>query len=430
MLDAIASWLDGLGLSQGQMDFVEAAMGLAGIALVALILNFLAKQLIKRMVNPLIRRSRTEWDDVLLEHKVFVRLSHLAPAILINWLAPVIFAGREGYILALGMAVNIYLVVIFIGVVCALLNAAVDFYKRSDKARRIPLKGFVQGIKLVLYLIGLILILSIAFDKSPLYFFSGLGALTAVLLLVFKDAILGMVAGIEISVNNLVKVGDWVEMPKYQADGDVVDVTLTMVKVQNWDKTITNIPSYALISNSFKNWRGMSESGGRRIKRSLHVDMNSIGFVDNELLDRFRRYELLRPYLDEKVKEVDTYNKEKKADLSEMINGRRITNIGTFRAYCVAYLRSRPDIHKDRTFLIRQLEPTSQGLPLEIYVFCKDIRWVYYEGIQSDIFDHLLAVIPQFDLKVYQRPSGKDLENLKVGETRGKGSNLERSLDR
>lgn len=414
MLEAFEKWLVGLGLSQGQLDAVMMAAGLAGIALVALILNFLAKQSIARILYPLIRRSRTKWDDVLIEHKVIARLSHLAPAIAINWLAPVFFSGREGYIWVLEMAVNIYLIIIFMGVVSALLNAAVDFYNRSDKARRIPLKGFVQGIKLVLFFIGFILILSIVFDKSPLYFFSGLGALTAVLLLVFKDAILGLVAGIEISVNNLVKVGDWVEMPKYQADGDVVDVTLTKVKVQNWDKTITNIPSYAFVSDSFKNWRGMSESGGRRIKRSLCIDMNSIGFVDEKLLTRFRRYELLKPYLDEKVKEVDAYNTEKKADLSEMINGRRITNIGTFRAYCVAYLRSRPDIHQDMTFLIRQLAPTPQGLPLEIYVFCNDIRWVNYEGIQSDIFDHLLAVIPQFDLKVYQQPSGSDLENLKA----------------
>ena len=429
MLEAIEKWLDGLGLTQGQMDAAVMVAGLVGIALIALILNFLAKQLISRTLYPLIRRSKTQWDDVLIEHKVIVRLSHLVPAIAINWVAPVFFADREGFVLALKMAVNIYLVIIFLGVVCALLNAAVDFYNRSDKARRIPLKGFVQGIKLVLNLIGLILILSIAFGKSPLYFLSGLGALTAVLLLVFKDAILGLVAGIEISVNNLVKVGDWVEMPKYQADGDVVDVNLTMVKIQNWDNTITNIPTYALISNSFKNWRGMSDSGGRRIKRSLCIDMNSIGFVDGKLLNRFRRYELLRPYLDEKVKEVDTYNKEKKADLSEMINGRRITNIGTFRAYCVAYLRSRPDIHQDMTFLIRQLAPTPQGLPLEIYVFCKDIRWVHYEGIQSDIFDHFLAVIPQFDLKVYQRPSGNDLKFLKAEESRGRGSNLERPAD-
>ncbi len=426
MLEAIENWLDGLGLPQGQMDAAVMVAGLLGIALIALILNFLAKQLIARTLYPLIRRSKTQWDDVLIEHKVIVRLSHLVPAIVINWLAPVFFADREGFVLALKMAVNIYLVIIFLGVVCALLNAAVDFYNRSDKIRRIPLKGFVQGIKLVLNFIGLILILSIAFGKSPLYFLSGLGALTAVLLLVFKDAILGLVAGIEISVNNLVKVGDWVEMPKYQADGDVVDVNLTMVKIQNWDNTITNIPTYALISNSFKNWRGMSDSGGRRIKRSLCIDTNSIGFVDEKLLTRFRRYELLRPYLDKKVEEVDTYNKDKKADLSEMINGRRITNIGTFRAYCVAYLRSRPDIRQDMTFLIRQLAPTPQGLPLEIYVFCKDIRWVHYEGIQSDIFDHLLAIIPQFDLKVYQRPSGNDLKFLKAEETGGRGTNLER----
>ncbi len=414
MIDVFRNWVHGIGLSQAQIEIAILGAGLVGIVLVAVILNWLAKQVILRTVIAVIRRSKTQWDDVLIEHRVLIRLSHIAPAVAINWLAPVFFADKVEFILALKMGVNIYLIIIFLGVIDSFLNAVLDLYNRAQKARRVPLKGFLQGIKLVINLSGLILILSIAFGKSPIYFLSGLGAITAVLLLVFRDAILGFVAGIQISVNNMVQVGDWVEMPKYQADGDVIDVTLTTVKVQNWDKTVTTIPTYALISDSFKNWRGMTESGGRRIKRSICIDMNSVEFVDEELLNRFKRYELLKPYVDEKVKEVESYNQAKKADLSEMINGRRITNVGTFRAYCVAYLRNRPDIHQGMTFLVRQLEPTPQGLPLQIYVFTKDIRWANYEGIQADIFDHLLAAIPQFNLKVYQQPSGKDLENLKA----------------
>ncbi len=258
--------------------------------------------------------------------------------------------------------------------------------------------------------------LSIAFGRSPLYFFSGLGAITAVLLLVFKDAILGFVAGIQISVNNMVQVGDWIEMPSENTDGDVLDVTLTTVKVQNWDKTISTIPTYSLIEQSFRNWRGMSESGGRRVKRSIKLDVNSIRFADKELLVKFQRYEILKPYLESKLAEVSQFNEGVTADMNELINGRRLTNVGTFRAYCLAYLKSHPKVHQNgMTLLVRQLAPGSEGLPIELYFFTNDIAWVAYEDIQADIFDHLLAVISQFDLRVYQKPSGKDLAALSGG---------------
>jgi miniconductance mechanosensitive channel len=257
----------------------------------------------------------------------------------------------------------------------------------------------------------LVLVLSTLLDKSPIYLLSGLGALTAVLLLVFRDAILGFVAGIMISVNQLARIGDWIEMPKAGADGDVIDISLTTVKVQNWDKTITTIPAYDLISSSFKNWRGMSESGGRRIKRALPIDMRSVRFADEEMVERWSRMDLLRDYLDGKQREIEEENTARGTDLSVLGNGRRMTNLGTFRAYCIAYLRNHPRIHQKMTFLVRQLAPTDRGMPLEIYVFTNDIRWAAYEAIQSDVFDHLLAVIEEFDLRVFQAPSGGDVQS-------------------
>ena len=239
-----------------------------------------------------------------------------------------------------------------------------------------------------------------------------MGALTAVLLLVFRDAILGFVAGIMISVNNIVRVGDWIEMSKAGADGDVIDVSLTTVKVQNWDKTITTIPTYDLISDSFRNWRGMKDSGGRRIKRPLYLDVQSIRFADEELIKRWEKIDLLKDYLKKKREEIQKANEERGTDLTILGNGRRITNAGTFRAYCVAYLKAHPQIHQDMTFLVRQLAPTEHGLPIEIYVFSKDQVWANYEAIQADIFDHLLSVIGEFDLHIFQKPSGLDMQSM------------------
>jgi miniconductance mechanosensitive channel len=252
----------------------------------------------------------------------------------------------------------------------------------------------------------------VLFGKNPGFFLGGLGAFTAVIMLIFKDSILGFVAGIQLTRNDMVRIGDWIEMPKYNADGDVIDVSLNTVKVQNWDKTIATIPTYVLMTDSFRNWRGMADSGGRRIKRALYIDMNSIKFCTEQMLDRFARFEFIRDYIDRKRKEVADYNVENHVDDSQLVNGRRLTNVGTFRAYVEAYLRNHPKVHQDMTFLIRQLAPTEHGLPLEIYVFSNDQVWANYEAIQSDIFDHVLAVVPQFDLRVFQTPSGMDLVDL------------------
>lgn len=309
------------------------------------------------------------------------------------------------------VAVSTYLIIIALFVIDGVLNFARSIWDQLPVGKRFPAKSFIQAAKLVINLVGCIFILSALLGKSPLVFFSGLGAVTAILLLIFKDAILGLVAGFQLSVNNMVMVGDWIEMPGPGADGEVVDVSLTTVKVQNWDKTITTIPTYSLISDSFKNWRGMSESGGRRIKRSLNIDLRTIQFADESLLKRFKGIRILSPYLEQKLSDIQQHNDDVGDDLSELINGRRLTNVGTFRAYCLAYLRNHPKIHTSgMTLLVRQLAPNEKGLPIELYAFANDTAWANYEDIQGDIFDHLLSILSEFQLSAFQEPSGADVE--------------------
>lgn len=393
---------------------IASLLGLFGAGLylfiLALLANFVAKRFIAYIVHPVIRRTSISWDDLLIEHNVLVRFSHIVPAAIIHFFAPTLFEGAPQIAGMFQLIVNTYLIVIILFVIDAVLNFARALWERGPVGHRYPAKSFIQAAKLVINLIGLIFVLSTLLDRSPLVFFSGLGAVTAILLLIFKDAILGLVAGFQLSVNNMVMVGDWIEMPARGADGDVIDVSLTTVKVQNWDKTITTIPTYALITDSFKNWRGMKDAGGRRIKRPFHIDMRTIQFADKELLERFKRIRLLRPYLEAKLEEIQQHNEGVGEELSELINGRRLTNVGTFRAYCVAYLRQHPKVHQEMTLLVRQLAPGPHGLPLEIYVFTNDIAWARYEDIQGDIFDHFLSVLPEFGLSAYQAPSGADLE--------------------
>lgn len=406
----LATRLTHHGLGPDWADTAARSIAFLAMILLAIAANWIAKRGILRLVGAITARTRFAWDDELLKAGVFTRLSHLAPALVIDALGAAVLGEKNPEALAaLDSATTLYLIFISIIVLSAVLNAAQNIVGRTKRGASVPLKGFAQGIMLVACLVGGIFALATLMGKSPVYFLSGLGALTAIIILVFKDAILGFVAGIQISVNQIVRVGDWIEMPKHGADGFVTDVTLTTVKVSNWDKTITTLPTYALISESFKNWRGMFESGGRRIKRSLLIDMRTVRFADEELLARWQKMRLLRPYLAEKLAEIAAENQSLGEDLGVLGNGRRLTNLGTFRAYCIAYLRAHPRIHQEMTFLVRQLQPTGEGVPLEIYVFTNDTRWVVYEGIQADIFDHLLAVIGQFGLRVFQTPSGHDV---------------------
>ncbi|MCP5523943.1 MAG: mechanosensitive ion channel [Verrucomicrobiales bacterium] len=411
-MTTLTNWLEKLGLAAANAHAVAVLGALIGMVVLSVMANFVAKRWLLAFIRRGASRTRTQWDDILVRMRVFHRLSHLAPALVVYLMAPFIL---EDYPRTASLVIRgseIYMLVIGLLVVDALLNAGLGIYRTYEVSRQVPVKGFIQVIKLLLYFLGGVLILSAVLGQTPVYFLSGMGAMTAVLMLIFKDPILGFVAGIQLSGNRMVAVGDWIEMPKYGADGDVLEIALTTVKVQNWDKTITTIPTYALISESFKNWRGMSESGGRRIKRAVCLDMQTVRFCTAEMLTRFRRIQFISEYLERKAAEVDAWNQEHAVDPAALANGRRLTNLGTFRAYVESYLRHHPMIHEGMTFLVRQLAPTAHGLPIEIYVFSKDQRWVNYEGIQSDIFDHILAVVPEFDLRVFQEPSGNDLRWL------------------
>ncbi|GAB5561877.1 MAG: mechanosensitive ion channel [Synoicihabitans sp.] len=405
----LESWLLNQQVPPAWADGVSIGIGLVILAILAWAANFLAKSVILRIVKAAVKRSKTDMDDAFVDTGVFTRLSHLAPALVINTFAPGVLGRSEAVLNGVNGAVSVYLVCIWLGVLFAVLNAVQKITEYKSRAKGVPVKGFVQAIKLVSVIVSLILILAVLLDKSPIYLFSGLGALTAVLMFVFKDAILGFVAGIQISANQMVKVGDWIEMPQASADGDVIDVSLTTVKVQNWDKTISTIPTYDLISKSFRNWRGMSESGGRRIKRNLCFDSNSIRFADETQLERWSKIGFVREHLAAKQEEIAKDNEKLGEDANTLGNGRRLTNIGTFRAYTLNYLKNHAHIAQDKTLLVRQLQPTPHGLPLEIYCFVNDTAWAFYEGVQSDIFDHLVAVAKVFDLEVYQHPSGSDL---------------------
>ncbi|MDG1138800.1 MAG: mechanosensitive ion channel [Opitutales bacterium] len=396
---------------------VYAYVGLAFLTILILgwVANLVVKRFLLEILRSLAKKTKTKLAEYLLQESFFLRLSHLAPAFVISSLSELVFVKYEVFGGLIAVLVNLYLVIIVLWVIDAIIDTLYKLYEESKISSKLPLKGICQAVKIVVNVTGIIFILSILLDKSPLYFFSGLGALTAVLLLVFKDVILGLVAGIQLTANNMVRKGDWVEMPKYGADGDVIDVALTTIKIQNWDKTITTIPAHAFVSDAFKNWRSMSESGGRRIKRSIHLDLSSVRFLNEKEVKSFEDIELLKEYLQKKRSDIGArgLDLEKHGLAAPLLNGRNLTNSGTFRAYCIEYLRAHPSIHKKgMTFLVRQLATTEKGLPIEIYVFVNDVRWVEYEGIQSDIFDHLLASLPIFGLRAFQFPSDASLAHL------------------
>jgi len=352
-----------------------------------------------------------QWDNVLVEKHFFRRFFYFIPLIILYLFIPPILGGTAVHPFSITL-VNILLLIAGMLTLDALLNSILVIYESSALAKEISIKPFVQVVKLLLYFVTVILILSILVQKTPLYILSGLGALTAVLMFVFKDILMGFVGGIQLIANKMVTPGDWIEMPKYGADGDVVEITLTTVKVKNFDNTITTIPTYALINESFKNWHNMNVSGGRRIKRFVYIDLGSIKFCTSEMLERFKRIQLISKTIQDRQQEILEFNKENDIDEGTLVNGRRLTNIGVFRTYVDAYLRNHPKIHQEMTFLVRQLSPGEKGLPIEIYVFCKETNWTDYESVQADIFDHIMAVVPEFDLQVFQEPSGSDFQKI------------------
>ena len=419
MLKAIEDLVLSTGIEQPGAIVVARFVAFFIAIFLAAAAFYFAKRVILRVATAIVTKSRTRWDDRLLEHRVLFWLAHLAPGIVLYLLIPVALEGAETLIAAAVVGAQIYMVVVGMLTFDSLLNAGLEIYDSFAISRQIPLKSFVQVAKIALYIVATIVVLAVVLGKSPIYLLGSMGVLASVLTLVFKDSILGFVAGIQLSANRMLAKGDWIEMPSYQADGDVLDISLTTVKVQNWDKTITTIPTYALITDSFKNWRGMSDTGGRRIKRSIFLDMSSIKLCSEALLARFAEIQHIASYLEEKGRELDAWNLEHRIDGSDRVNARRLTNVGTFRAYVRAYLENHPQIRQDLTLLVRQLRPTPEGLPIEIYCFTNDTRWAHYENIQADIFDHILAVVPEFDLRVFQNPGGTDLQALARQRTPG-----------
>lgn len=412
MNDFLISLFSDAGISGRLSEILAKAGIIVGLLIIAFLANLIAKKVIVRIIHGVVRRTKTKWDDIITERGVLTRLSHLAPALAIYFLIRIPFPELDTVVEIIQRFTIAYMIGAVILVLNSIVNAVNDIYSTYEVSKSRPIKGYMQVVKIAVIIVGVILIITTLLNKSPLGILSGIGALSAVLMLVFKDSILGLVASIQLSANNMVKLGDWIEMPAYGADGDVIEINLQSIKVQNWDKTISSIPIYAFVSNSFKNWRGMQESGGRRIKRSINIDMRSITFCTRDMIEKFTNIRYLRDYIETKTAEIEAYNKEIRLQPGDLINGRNLTNVGTFRMYLVEYLKHHPKIHKDMTFLVRQLPPGKNGLPIEIYVFSSDQAWANYETIQADIFDHILAVLPEFELKIYQEPSGWDIQQL------------------
>jgi miniconductance mechanosensitive channel len=409
MGDLIAGFQD---WASSLLDHPAVAAGLA-LAVVLFVAGGVLL-IVRRVVLPLLCRltTRIRTCQDLIEQGLFRRLSWLAPLVVVNWgisFVPSLPEELSGFLARLVLGLTI---LIAVRAVDSLLAALHVIYCRSPLANSRPIKGYLQAINLVMHIVGGLFILSGFLGQSPWYLLSGVGAMMAVLLLIFRDTLLGLVAGFQLTKNDLIRVNDWIEMPQFGADGDVVDIALNTVKVRNWDNTVTVIPSHKFLEHSFKNWRAMHEIGGRRIRRSINIDMTSVRFLDQDEIEKFGRFALLSDYFRHKLDEIAAHNEANKTDPQYIPNERRLTNLGTFRAYVDAYLRSNPLIHQELTFLVRQLQPTAEGLPLEIYVYTTDTRWVAHEGIQADIFDHLLAILPEFGLKVFQDPTGSDFTAL------------------
>lgn len=414
MAQRLAQWLFSLE-NISNINAFQLTISYAVIVFSIIIVSFLSYYITKRIIHVRLKRfiekTTFTWDDILLKYKVFHRLFLLAPAVVVYLTAHFFPEAVSLWIQRLMLA---YIIAVSILVIDSLLNAGVQIYRTFEVSKQKPIRGYIQILQIAVYIVGGIMIIATLINKSPWGIFAGLGAISAVLLLVFKDTIMGLVASFQLMSNNMIHIGDWIEMPKYGADGDVIEITLHTVKVRNWDKTITTIPTYALISDAFKNWRGMSESGGRRIKRSISIDMNTVKFCTPEMIERFEKIDIIKDYIKTKKDEVAKYNADKSLAEGD-ISGRLLTNLGTFRAFIQNYLENNSNIHKEMTLLVRHLAPTENGLPIEIYVFSSDKVWANYEGIQADIFDHIIASAQTFDLRVYQYPSGSDVQEVLKG---------------
>ena len=395
----------------------EAAIGLALIFLISAIVHIFIRVWIIRLLTKFDEKTESDWYAILLRQQLPQRALFMIPLLIIYnglELVPEFHEDVTSFILRVTAAL---MILVGARVFDAFLSSIHSLYLRRPDAHLTPIKTYIQLGKVLVYVLAGFFIISSLADKSPWYFLSGIGAIMAIILLLFRDTLLSLVASVQLTSNDLIRVGDWIDMPQFDANGDVIDIALNTVRVQNWDKTISVIPTHKFLEHSFRNWRGMQESGGRRVKRSLKIDISTVRFLTFIEIQKLKKSHLLSKYMEEKMQEIGEYNeKHLKGYTSTLTNGRWLTNIGTFRRYVIEYLKNHPNARQDMTMIVRQLEATETGLPLQIYFFANTTAWVEYEGIQSDVFDHLLAIAPEFGLKIYQQPTGYDLQGLKVKE--------------
>lgn len=403
-----------LGLSESSAKIIETLTILLVVIFLAFLVDFIFRKVLISILTRLIKKTKSKWDDIFVERKILKRVAHLAPAIVFYYYAKL---GLTEYPILAGLLqslVYIYLIIMTLLILDRILTAINDIYETLPASRNQPIKGYIQSIKIVFYFFGIIFIISIIIGKSPTKLIAGLGAMAAILILVFKDTILGFVSSIQLSANKMLKPGDWITMPGRSADGVVQEITLNTVKVQNFDKTISTIPTYALISESFQNWKGMEEAKGRRIARSFYIDMRTIKFCDREMIEKFKKIKIISEYVASKQLEIESFNKAKGID-HDKASRRNLTNVGVFRKYIEFYLNNHPQVHPSKPpylILVRHLHPQEKGLPIQIYCFSKETAWVKYEQVQADIFDHVLAVASEFELDIFQNPSGSDFRNI------------------
>ena len=413
MQNLLEKLLTDSGLPAPATQLVILALSILALTVLAYLVSKLTRHLMVPFFVRATTLSKSDWDDQLVSNRFFDPLSFIIPVVVVYATVGLFLAEHPFFAEMVRRLCMIILVFLAVRMVNSILYTVEDIYKRNEVSKRKPIGGYLSVVRIVMFILAGIFIVSTLTDKSPWGIVSIFGGLTAVVLLVFKDTILGFVASLQLVSHDMVRLGDWIEMPKFEADGEVIDISIHTVKVQNWDMTITTIPTYALVSNAFKNWRGMSQSGGRRIKRALYLDMNSVRFCTPEMLEKFNNFDSLKEYLQKKQAEIDLYNQEHNLDSSSVPNGRQQTNIGIFRAYIKNYLINHPKTNENMTLLVRHLPPTAKGLPMEIYLFSSDQAWANYEDIQADIFDHIIAVLPEFGLRVFQEPSGLDLQSLR-----------------
>ena len=394
ILNSIKSLLISWGIAPDTADALDHFIAFVLLVLIALAADQICRRVVLKAVARLVQKTKATWDDIVFDHKVMVRLSHIVVPLVIYLFIPVAFADTRPATVDIIQRICMVLIILsLLFFAHALMGAVYTVYSATGRYRNRPLKGMVQTVQVLLWLVGIIIIIGTLINKNPLNLLAGLSAMSAVLMLIFKDTIMGFVSGVQLSANNMLKVGDWIKVPKYGVDGTVTEVSLTTVKVRNWDNTVATLPPYMLVSEMFENWNAMRESGGRRVKRSINIDMTSVCFCTPEMLEEFRKMDLLKDYLDQKHEDP-------------------LTNLGVFRAYLVAWLRNRPVVNTDLHCMVRQLQPTEYGIPLELYFFSRIKDWVPYEGVQSDVFDYVLAIVPRFGLRIFQMPSGEDIRKL------------------